>query len=320
MGSHARGVRRRCTGARSLRRLEQDRVELAVEYAQSGGVIVGVFERSSASGAHNPDIYLVNADGSGLTALAETPGFEAHPSWSPDGSEIVYDVYPPGTGEGRFVTVWVMNADGSGKVQLTKGSVKGGTPSWSPDGKQIVFMRDVLQPAERWVMYVVRPDGSGLRRVTRPPSQETSSAQPDEYFPTWTSSSKLLFLKLGDIFVVNPDGSGLKRLTKGLNAINYALSPDDKRLVVQDGTGRVALVPANGSGATTTLSDSVADYTGEDPWASLVWTPDGKAVTLASSEFYGEHGSRVYLIPTDGSAVSAVKGVEHAVDPAWRPE
>ena len=62
------------------------------------------------------DIYVVNADGSGLTMLAKGAGRLSHPSWSPDGSRIVYAVYDEANASAKL---WVMNADGSGARQLT---------------------------------------------------------------------------------------------------------------------------------------------------------------------------------------------------------
>jgi Tol biopolymer transport system component len=256
------------------------------------------------------DIYAINVDGTGLRPLTETPDWEGHPSWSPDGSRIVYDVYLEGNGERANATVWVMNADGSGKVKLTKGAVVGGTPTWSPDGKQIVFMRCLL-PSQRWAIFVMNSDGSGLKPV--------AEGSTDDYFPTWAPNGEILFLRLGDVFAVNPDGSGLMRLTKGGNVVNYALSPDGKYLAIQNATShRIEVIPAHGGGSRVTLLNPVSDFIA-DPWAALAWTPDGKALILATSEFYGEHGSRLYIVNADGSGLSAVPGIDNADDPAWRP-
>ncbi len=89
----------------------------------------------------NADIFVVRADGTHRKQLTDGPEWEEHPSWSPDGTRIVYNVgsnsYPredPG--------VWVMNADGSGKARLTTGYL----PHWSPDGERIVFNRSISVP------------------------------------------------------------------------------------------------------------------------------------------------------------------------------
>ncbi len=58
------------------------------------------FSNVVAAGA-NADIYVVNTDGTGLRPLAETLGWEEDPSWSPDGSRIVYAAYPRETVFGK---------------------------------------------------------------------------------------------------------------------------------------------------------------------------------------------------------------------------
>ncbi|MDE0171248.1 MAG: S9 family peptidase, partial [bacterium] len=60
------------------------------------------------------------------------------PQWSPDGTQIVYNI------DNRLTDldsgVWVMNADGTKQRRLT--SDDGRNPQWSPDGTQITFHND----------------------------------------------------------------------------------------------------------------------------------------------------------------------------------
>ncbi len=74
------------------------------------------------------DLYIFDADGSGLHALAQ-PGSEANPAWSPDGKMIVYDAFTENS-EGSSQGLWVMNADGSGAQQLLSG-ITGVQPDWT---------------------------------------------------------------------------------------------------------------------------------------------------------------------------------------------
>jgi Tol biopolymer transport system component len=265
----------------------------------------------------NGNIYVVNADGTGLKQLTDAPGWEQHPSWSPDGSKIVYVVYAEGSGDADYATVWVMNADGSGQRQLTKSSVGGVEPTWSPDGKQIAFLR-VLMPDE-FTLFVMNADGSGLKRVMRPAAASNPNTQGDERLPIWAPNGKLLFLRLGDVFAVNLDGSGLARLTKGGNVVNYALSPDGKRLAIQNAMShRIEVVSAHGAGTPVALLKPVSDFI-TDPMVAAAWTPDGHALALATGSFGGGHGSRIYVVKADGSGLSAVPGIDNAEEPAWRP-
>jgi len=268
-----------------------------------------------AKGAMNPDIYVVNADGTGLTQLTDDPGADAHPSWSPDGRRIVYSILPEG-GDGWDSTVWVVNADGSGKKELSKQLPKGCggvAPTWSPDGKQIAFSMLTTLPSVD--VCVMNSDGSGLRRVI------AAEKWKHVLGPTWTPDGKIVFLKDGDVFSVNPDGSKAVPLTKGRSISGYALSPDGKRIVVQDlARDGLEVTATRGGGARVTLLDPVSDFLSYGSYAALAWTPDGKALALAPAFDTGTIGSRLYVVNADGSGLSAVPGIDRAMDPSWRPE
>jgi len=59
----------------------------------------------------------MNADGSAVTRLTNNSVPDGTPTWSPDGTKIVFNrlVAPPAGNQQLFV----MNADGSGQTQLT---------------------------------------------------------------------------------------------------------------------------------------------------------------------------------------------------------
>src|ERR1043165_30234 len=68
-------------------------------------------------GQANPDIFMVNADGSNLVRLSFNPSSDLLPALSPDGTKIAYSSYRPANGPGN--DIYVMNADGSGDRRLT---------------------------------------------------------------------------------------------------------------------------------------------------------------------------------------------------------
>jgi Tol biopolymer transport system component len=69
-----------------------------------------------------PNLYLVNSDGSELRLLEKGGD---HPSWSPDGTKIIFQ---------RDTGLFVINVDGSGLVQVYDPIIMGYnfSPSWSP--------------------------------------------------------------------------------------------------------------------------------------------------------------------------------------------
>ncbi len=90
------------------------------------------------------DLALMNPDGSGLTALTDTPGVsETDPAWSPNGKQIAYRQEH----DGAF-NVYVMNSDGSNPhplVTLDINEIFPSRPEWSPDGLYLLI--DMKFPA-----------------------------------------------------------------------------------------------------------------------------------------------------------------------------
>ena len=78
--------------------------------------------------------YLANTTLDG-TELRGTGGFweDAHPDWSPDGQQILFD---SGRHADRISRILIINADGSEERDLR---IAGQQPSWAPDGKRFVY-------------------------------------------------------------------------------------------------------------------------------------------------------------------------------------
>lgn len=121
------------------------------------------------------DIFRVRVDGSGLEQLTDSPAFDDQGVLSPDGRTLAF----VSTREGGYANIWTLDvATGSSSARnITRHSSGNLRPAWSPDGKWIAFSSDRgpdpgVNPG-RWEhlqslgVFLVRPDGTGLRRVTR---------------------------------------------------------------------------------------------------------------------------------------------------------
>ncbi len=124
--------------------------------------------------SNQAELYLMNPDGTGLEQLTQNGQEERAPSWSPDGTRIVYSSRVGG-GTNPF-RIFVMNSDGSDVQQLTDegDSVSDLTATWSPDGQQILYhRRGTVAPGDPTPagqqLFIMNADGSGQTQLTYPP-------------------------------------------------------------------------------------------------------------------------------------------------------
>lgn len=105
-------------------------------------------------------IVVLDTSGYPFTFLEGDGNPNSAPSYSPDGSKILFqsDTYS-GT------VVKVMDKGGTNPQSIVEGS----SPSWSPDGQKIVFLRRLVDEGnfkDNSTVWVVNRDGTGLKQVT----------------------------------------------------------------------------------------------------------------------------------------------------------
>lgn len=267
-----------------------------------------------------PDIYSMNPDGSDVKQLsAVLPGTLAFsPSWSPDGQNIVYAVYPADLSSG---TIWEMNADGTNQRQIfsdSNGLLPGDVLSFSPDGKEIVLNLCGAQCA----IYRVHADGTGLVALTHfDPNPDVIDTYP-AYSPDGKTIAFTSFARAGiisGVYLMDPYGKNIRLLTPPeLQAVLPQWSPDGQRIVFEahESNGgaevhgfneEIWTIGVDGSGAKQLTNNNrglpVYFQTPHDSAPS--WSPEGDQIV-----FERDNGpyttSSLYVIGADGSGERAV--------------
>jgi Tol biopolymer transport system component len=204
----------------------------------------------------NAEIYVANADGSQPRRLTTSPGADYNPAWSPDGTRIAF-----ASNRGGLFKIYVMRADGGGvRLVAPRRSSGGGsyTPAWSPDGRRLAFSSSATTPNNAEI-YIVHPDGSGLRRLTH--TKGDAETLGDDSWPTWSPDGKRIAFSSnrtgdGELWIMNADGGAQRRLAGLPHRDDWApaWSPDGTRIAFHslDAVGRTQLytVRPDGGGLT----------------------------------------------------------------------
>jgi TolB protein len=244
------------------------------------------------------DIYTMAADGSDLRRVTTREGAEFDGSWSPDGQWIVYRDSRRGINEDD--EVYIVAADGTGVRNLTADPANDWGPDWSPDGQWIVFNSDRGDgPMSGWL---VRPDGSGLRRIEADGWVEYPSFSPD--------GTRIAFMGHAagdyDIYVADIATGTTTQLTDAPGSDGWsAWSPDGTRIAFKSDRDDCLY---SGAAAECWRTGEPGDH--HDIWIMNADGTDQRRVTSEQGQFVawspeGDYllisGRTLYVVRPDGT-------------------
>jgi len=252
--------------------------------------------------------------------LTRHPAADGFPAWSPDGRRIAFD---SDRGEEGNRDIYVMEADGSRVVRLTTHPNYDMIPAWSPDGRWVAFtsLRDSrFDPALKNMdefkgeLYVVKADGSGLRRLTHTPDTHEKSV---EWYP---DGRRLVFTRVidgkGQLFSIAIDGSDERRLTDDPYFDDApSVSPDGRRIAfhsLRGGRQDIWIMNADGTEAENLTPGPDEEY-------GPAWSPDGAWICYTSPR---DGDLDIYAMPADqpGAAeIRLTRTVGLDMGCAWEP-
>jgi TolB protein len=155
----------------------------------------------------NMEIYVCEADGTGVKRLTFNKSIDTSPCWAPSGVQIVFT-----SDRGGSPQIYIMDADGANVHRLTYQGNYQDSPAWSPKGDKIAYMS---QSGGKFDIWTIQPDGSNAFQVT-------DMAGSNEY-PAWSADGAHIVFSsrsgnTSNLYAIKADGTHLKKLTSTGNA------------------------------------------------------------------------------------------------------
>jgi len=190
----------------------------------------------SIDGQIRPQIWVMNADGSNLRQVTQTNTFKGGPSWSRDGTQMVFILIKnPGSPTHPQPEIGIMNSDGTNERILTiedrvnvrhepdgtttvlETAHDANAPAWSPVDDRVAFWSGIEnQYGQIWT---INSDGTGSTQLTEDPTHRNNDD------PSWSPDGKKILFSTGrsgraELWTMDADGSNERKLS-GIDAFPF---------------------------------------------------------------------------------------------------
>lgn len=254
---------------------------------------------------NNPEICVMNADGSNTIRLSNHSAWDNAPSWSPDGTRIAF--HSARNRKNDTMAIYVMNADGSNTMQLTECQNFVSLGNWSPDGRRIVYASDQDGNAE---IYSINADSTHQINISKNPAEDRE--------PVWSHAGrKIAFISNRDgkdsLFVMDANGDNQHNLVNDI-VCRPSWSPDDRQIAfAATWTGNIDIYVVNTDGGSI-VQLTHSPVHGNEP----VWSPDGTKILFQSNN---NEIIQLYMMNADGSSVTRIShSPEYEWQHDWSPD
>lgn len=247
----------------------------------------------------NPEIYIMNANGTGQTRITSLGAPDLNGEISPDGQHVAVGAYYTY----NLLQIYVVNIDGSNLTELASVENGQGWPFWSSDGQEIFYTSNTGDNNSGQI-FSINLDGREQNYIAdlgvNLPLKELSLS-PD--------GQKLILEQTidderhTDFYTVGIDGSNLARLTnRETFTYHPAWSPNGNQIAFASGV--IWIMNADGT-------NTIQLPTGTSAW-SPSWSPNGQWIAFNRDE-------NIYVIRSDGADLRQITFTSSDHAPSWGP-
>ncbi len=278
-----------------------------------------------ADGESNWEIIMIDADGSNMRNLTNTPDVDEHyPHASPDGTKVLFVAIEGEGRRDRTRSVYYMNANGTGRTKVAENAYQ---PTWSGDGRSIAYLKGEY---DRYNSSMTSNEGLAIYDLRT----GTARDHPEDglralYNLTWSPDGDWFVAtsragRRGNI-LVDATEAGIRSLS--IHGCRPDISPDGSRIA----WGRTDQELRIGTFAPASGGDNVVDQQAvvavnrSDKVYHVDWSPDGKYLAFSYGPSRGGQavgqratGWNISILEVDsGKWVQITTDGSHNKEPDW---